>query len=304
MNLVKTISYRKNKYGFIEILDKPSGAELAEYYSKEYYQNEQGNYRSSYSQDELNFFKIKNEQRKFVIESVSGLHSGSFLDIGCGEGFTLKYFSECGYNTIGLDYSSFGCEKMNPDQVKNLIVGDISESIDNLEENDKKFEVVWMNNLLEHVIDPEEIITKSKNILSENGVLVIQVPNDFSPYQEFLEEKGHVDEKFWIAYPDHLNYFNRSSLKSFVEAFGFEEKFVLADFPIDIFLANDHSNYIKDRTKGKLAHQARIDLDNLFHSFGLEKTIDFYRAMAELGVGRQIIGFFQPKPLKEQNAPI
>jgi hypothetical protein len=68
---------------------------------------------------------------------------------------------------------------------------------------------------------------------------------------------------------------------------------MVADFPIDIFLANAHSNYVLDRSKGKQAHAVRVKLENLFHEVSPEKTIDFYRSMAELGFGRQISGFFK-----------
>ena len=82
---------------------------------------------------------------------------------------------------------------------------------------------------------------------------------------------------------------------NFCESNGWEEKYVLSDFPIDLFLTNEHSNYIKDRTKGKEAHKTRVQLDNLFHQNDPQKTVRLYQAMADLGFGRQIIGFFQKK---------
>jgi 2-polyprenyl-3-methyl-5-hydroxy-6-metoxy-1,4-benzoquinol methylase len=290
----KTIpKYFKNSFVFFEITSKPSPKELESYYAEKYYQSEQGNYEKHYSKEELLFFKNKDEQKKIVIDKIRSQENGVFLDIGCGEGFTLANFEAFGWEVTGVDYSVFGCEKMNPAQSKNLIAGDLYESLNGLIRQKKTFDVVWMNNLLEHVIDSVEILTLSKRLLNKRGVLVIQVPNDFSKYQAFLEAKEYIDKKFWIAYPDHLNYFNRESLGNLCKANGFEEKFVLADFPIDLFLSNKHSNYVLDNKKGKLAHKARVELDNFFHETSPEKTIDMYRAMAELGIGRQVISFFQ-----------
>lgn len=34
-----------------------------------------------------------------------------FLDVGCGEGWALKYFKEEMWEITGLDYSEFGCKK-------------------------------------------------------------------------------------------------------------------------------------------------------------------------------------------------
>jgi hypothetical protein len=73
-----------------------------------------------------------------------------------------------------------------------------------------------MNNLLEHVIDPSETMDKATALLAEGGVIVIQVPNDFSAYQQFLLENKYIEHPFWIAYPDHLNYFTCESLNAFL----------------------------------------------------------------------------------------
>lgn len=289
------INYTRNKYGYYEIQNKPSSDELKSFYAEKYFQTERGGYESRYSPDELSFFRNKDEQKKIVIDKIRGESLGSILDIGCGEGHTLENFDSFGWQVTGIDYSVFGCEKMNPNQLKNLVAGDLYDSLEGLINQNKTFDVVWMNNLLEHVIDSVEILTLSKSLLNKGGVLVIQVPNDFSKYQAFLESKGYIKDKFWITYPDHLNYFTRDSLNNLCSSCGLEEKFVFADFPIDLFISNMNSNYILDKSKGKSAHKSRVELDNFFHETSPEKTIDMYRAMAELGIGRQIISFFQAK---------
>jgi len=68
---------------------------------------------------------------------------------------------------------------------------------------------------------------------------------------------------------------------------------MLADFPIDLFLFNDKTNYVTDATAGKGCHQARIEIENLMHAQNPQATLDMYAAMAKLGVGRQIMGVYQ-----------
>ena len=53
----------------------------------------------------------------------------------------------------------------------------------------KTFNVITLNNLLEHVIDPSYTIELASQLLNIDGVLIIEVPNDFSNYQNFLKEK-------------------------------------------------------------------------------------------------------------------
>jgi hypothetical protein len=157
----------------------------------------------------------------------------------------------------------------------------------------KTFKVITLNNLLEHVIDPENTIDLALELLTSDGVLIIEVPNDFSKYQIFLKENKFVNEEFWLAYPDHLTYFTKTSLNNLLNSKNMMEVFSLADFPIDIFLSNSQSNYILDKGKGKDAHRSRILIDNFLTNESVEKTINLYEAMANIGFGRQIISFFK-----------
>jgi hypothetical protein len=63
---------------------------------------------------------------------------------------------------------------------------------------------------------------------------------------------------------------------------------MISDFPVDWFLFHDGSNYITDKTQGKKAHSARISIENMLHTAPLDRVLEFYRASATLGVGRDI----------------
>ncbi|MFN3342774.1 MAG: class I SAM-dependent methyltransferase [Flavobacteriales bacterium] len=285
----------RNDLGFFEVKEKPDTIELEEYYSKKYYQSSQGNYRSGYSDEELNYFEAKNEQRFLLAETFAKKKNNSFLDVGCGEGFLLDHYRKKGWNVLGLDYSSFGCEKMCPESLPFLRVGDIYKNLDELLQSGNTFDVISLTNVLEHVVDPAYMLSVIHKIAHDGSVLVITVPNDFSFYQEFLLEEKLIPDEFWIALPDHLSYFDKDSLSALCFSTGWNKADMIADFPIDLFLANQHSNYVIDRSKGKEAHKVRVKLENLFHSISPEKTNSFYRSMAELGFGRQITGFFTVK---------
>ncbi len=289
------INIVKNKYGFYEVGKKPSNEELKEYYSKKYYQNEKGAYQKNYDKDELIFFNNKIEQRFEKINDLISTQSNSkkMLDIGCGEGFTLNFFKKNGWDVLGVDFSDFGCKANNPDCLDNIIVGDIFDETSKLIANNNKFDVVIMQNLLEHVIDPEKLIIDLKSLLFSNSLLVITVPNDFSPIQKIALEKEKISETFWVVYPDHLSYFNKEGLKNLFEQNGYETMSFMTDFPIDIFLPNDNSNYIKDKTRGKQAHKARLLFENLIHNISINKVNNLYEAMANIEIGRDITGIFR-----------
>ena len=55
--------------------------------------------------------------------------------------------------------------------------------------NGKKFDIIMLNNVLEHLEDPEKILTQV-SLLTDDGVLSIDVPNEFNDFQ--VEEKKYI----------------------------------------------------------------------------------------------------------------
>lgn len=292
---MKEIEVIQNKNGYWETAVKPSEKELENYYAQLYFQTAEGAYEAHYSDDELTHFANENEIKLQVIQqALTSVKSNKkrFLDIGCGEGFTMDYFQKRNWDVLGLDYSIFGAETQNPAMVPYIIQGNIYESIQQLIGDNKKFEVITLLNVLEHVIDPIQLLNEIHKLLEEGGVLAIVVPNDFSILQDELWKDKKISRKFWLRYPDHLSYFTKESLIKSVETTGFTTFKCLSDFPIDYFLANPDSNYIEDGLKGKNCHNARIWLNNLQCKISIEKTINLYEAFSNLGLGRQISGYF------------
>jgi 2-polyprenyl-3-methyl-5-hydroxy-6-metoxy-1,4-benzoquinol methylase len=108
----------KNRFGYYELENKPSEKELENYYSKHYYQKKQAYYHHTYSDEEIIYFNNKISQKySALLNSGEGFPKGSktLLDVGAGEGFTLSFFKERGWEVQGLDYSTFGCNSHNPE---------------------------------------------------------------------------------------------------------------------------------------------------------------------------------------------
>ncbi len=283
-----------NEFGFMEIEAKPSVEELKAYYAERYYQHDKGAHSHRYGDEEIAFINNKIAQKHRVISQL-GLSKARprLLDVGAGEGWALSYFQAQGWACRGLDFSSHGCESHNPQVLDLLRAGDLFENIDRLIEEGEGFDVIWLDNVLEHVLDPLALVRALGRITLDGGVLVIEVPNDFSLLQRYARDSGLIDREFWVAVPDHLSYFNREGLVNLCAAGGWCVQRVLADFPIDFFLLNDESNYVADGNKGKACHRARVRLDNLFHSIGVDETNALYEKLADMGLGRQIVGFFK-----------
>ncbi|NSL89780.1 class I SAM-dependent methyltransferase [Chitinophaga sp. Mgbs1] len=284
----------KNQYGFIELKEKPTNDELRNYYNTKYYQENKSSYQHIYEEEELKYIRNKIEQ-KFVAfkEQLVPKPQYSILDVGCGEGFCVKYFLDQGWDAYGCDFSEFGVKTHNADCVDRIMVGNIYDKLEELQHGKNKYDVIWLDNILEHVLDPLALIKICQNLATPQGIMVVEVPNDFSVLQNYLYANKYIDRQFWVAIPDHISYFNKEGLLNLCSAGFWTPIRVLSDFPIDFNLANRESNYVNDKSKGRAAHQQRMILDNLFHSISVEKTNKLYEALADLGLGRQLTGIFQ-----------
>jgi len=286
---------KRHPLGFLQADPMPTLAELRDYYAS-YYQQERSNYRKSYSESEHAFFDAKLAQRAALAHKIRGdTAPGRFLDVGCGEGFALAWFKREGWRVEGIDHSLAGIEAMNPGLADAVTAGDLFDLLDTRIGAGEKYDLVWLTNVLEHVTDPVGLLERLRRLVAPGGVLAVTVPNDGSAYQEKLLADGHIPERFWIALPDHLAYFTAESLRSTAEATGWNCREITADFPIDLFLMHDGSNYVRDRSQGASAHRTRVEMELLLAERPAEDVNTFYAAMARLGLGRNITAFLTPR---------
>jgi len=296
----KTKEFKVNEtYGYYEVTPKPTENELRDYYKDKYYQDDNATYTKHYELTELDYFKNKIAQKDFVVDQILGSNNkNALLEIGCGEGFTLDYYHRKGWSVLGVDFSDFGLKINHPHLKSYLIQGDIFDEVQKLVLSGQKYDLVWMDNILEHVIDPVHLIQQCSRLTSEEGVLVIEVPNDYSDFQLKLLGAEKIISKYWEAYPDHLTYFSYQSFLNLLEANGWHKEKIISDFPIEWYLVNPHSNYANNKSVGKAAHHSRMFIENFLHENLTDRIADLinlYEAMAKVGQGRQLIGFFTKK---------
>lgn len=287
---------KKHPLGFWEIAAKPTSQELQQYYADKYYQEAKGSYELEYTQDELRYFRAKLEQRSVVLHHhLSSLSSRTLLDVGCGEGYALAFFREQGWTVKGIDFSSAGVESKNPACKDVLATGDIFELLQAEIATGRTYDVVWLQNVLEHVIDPLDLLKSLRTLVSPGGLAVVTVPNDCSITQRGALAHQHIDNAFWVAPPDHLTYFDHASLTSAANETGWDCVEMLGDFPVDWFLFHPGSNYVRDKSAGKAAHKARVQIENIIHEQPIEDVLRFWSATAKLGIGRDITAFLRPR---------
>ncbi|MDH5771514.1 MAG: class I SAM-dependent methyltransferase [Rhodospirillaceae bacterium] len=279
-----------NSTGYISVSPLPSAEELRKFYADAYYQQSlAATYRADYPQEELNHKRLRAELLLHALKSVRKANDGkSFLEVGCGEGFVLQAAHDAGYDVEGIDFSSYGVKSFHPHFESVLSTGDAFELLDVRIKSGTKVDVCVLQNVLEHVIDPEGLMDRIKRILTPDGLAVINIPNDFSRIQEKLKDIGSVDRDYWFLPPHHLHYFNVDTIGLFIESVGFEVVDTFGDFPIELFLFCPGSNYVTNADNGPSAHKARIEIDLLLAERGIDNYHRFCQSMSGCGIGRNV----------------
>ena len=279
--------------GYWEIQPRPSKEELAAYYSRQYFQQAKGSYELVYGAKERAWIEAKSRLRVAVVEDHLGGGSTidnprSILDVGCGEGFGLDAFQRAGWRIRGLDHSVAGVRAQNPHVEPFLLAGDVGDQMAAELASGSRYDCITLINVLEHVLDPVGLLASAHDLLQPHGVFVVTVPNDFSELQALARAEGFAGRDYWVAPPDHLQYFDRRSLGRIAEATDWAVADLLGDFPIEWFLFHSGSNYMADPGLGKAAHRARFMLELEALRGSMRDAAAFQRGLAAVGMCRNI----------------
>lgn len=277
--------------GWRRVQPSPSAEELRDFYAAQYFQNSHGTYAQAYTDQELEHRRLLAELLVEAIAQGRGAKAGpedALIEVGCGEGWFLAAAHQAGFAVRGLDFSADGLARFNPGFLDHALIGDAFERLDGLIGAGAAVDAVVMEHVLEHVIDPEGLLQRLPRLLKPHGVVAITVPNDFSPLQLEARAMGAITRDFWVAPPQHLNYFNADNLVCFLERMGFAVKLAYASFPIDWFLMHPGSNYVADGAAGKPAHRARMAIDLMLARQGMDRWLQLSKALFACGAGRSL----------------
>lgn len=151
------------------------------------------------------------------------------LEIGCGTGEFLAFLEGKGLEVAGVEFAD------SAQRVKfkgKLYVG----RMEDLEIPEASFDAVLLLNVIEHLVDPVDVLKKIRRMLAPHGVLLLRHPNSdlfFNlPYRYLVEFPKYVlhrsllrrgvKTKFTIVgfQNQHLFYFNRRSVSRMLEQAG------------------------------------------------------------------------------------
>jgi 2-polyprenyl-3-methyl-5-hydroxy-6-metoxy-1,4-benzoquinol methylase len=128
-------------------------------------------------------------------------------EVGAGACYILKKFKEKGFEVNAIDPSPIAVEKGKEYGI--TVVPEFYPSDKNIPKSD----LIIHYDVLEHVTDPVDFLSKHKKDLREGGLVAFAVP-DCTSYIE----SGDIS----MILHEHLNYYDAQSLRNVMEAAGFE----------------------------------------------------------------------------------
>ena len=138
---------------------------------------------------------------------------GRMLDVGCGPGAFLDGMREHGWKVAGIEPSvrpaTYAREELGLDvQIS---------AFEDAHLEPESLDLVTMWNVLEHLRDPQQALSRIREALAPGGVLVFAIPS--------VESYDlRVFGQYWAGYdiPRHLFVFPPATLERMVEAAGFD----------------------------------------------------------------------------------
>jgi SAM-dependent methyltransferase len=146
--------------------------------------------------------------------------SGRLLDIGCNEGRGLKLYQHNGYLPEGLELNETAAAVARS---RGFTVH--TETLERFDQVDA-YDVAVLSNVLEHSLDPKDMLKNVHRILKPGGQVWISCPNNKSWIR-------HVFGRYWINWhvPFHLVHFSSTGLKQILDDTGFSQVEIRQETP-------------------------------------------------------------------------
>jgi 2-polyprenyl-3-methyl-5-hydroxy-6-metoxy-1,4-benzoquinol methylase len=128
--------------------------------------------------------------------------NGEILEVGSGMGDFIHAALNSNYNCTAIEISkpAFKISKALGHNVYNVNLDDFMKF------NKKKFDIIIMMGVIEHLEYPDEEIKKIYNLLNENGLVVLWTGDYDSIYSKILKKN------WWYVIGQHIQLFSRKSL--------------------------------------------------------------------------------------------
>jgi SAM-dependent methyltransferase len=192
---------RCGRCGHMQLHPMPDAAVLA------------GAYAEAESEDYVEQEAGQRETARRALERIEAHRSrGTLLDIGCWVGFLLAEARDRGWRAFGIEPSDFGSRYARERLGLEVVTGELLSAP--LPETE--FDAITMGDVIEHLPDPAEALTRVRSRLAHGGVVWLALPDAGSRLARAM------GGRWWSVLPTHVQYFTRHSMTALLHRTGFE----------------------------------------------------------------------------------
>lgn len=185
------------------------------------------------------------DQRRFQFLKTK-IRNKSVLDFGCGTGGFLLLTKNISSYSAGVEKQNSLKQHFKENQL------DIYESTDEI---NKKFDIITMFHVLEHLKDPKKELCNILKLLNKEGELIIEIPNENDALLSLYKCKAFADFTHWSC---HLFCYNEKTLKRLFNDLGLKINYIK---PVQRYGLANHLYWI---FKGQKGGQTKWKFFNIF----------------------------------------
>lgn len=193
---------------------------LHSYYQKGYFTGDKKvRAYANYAEDKPNI--VKNARNILKKIKKTKPEAGKLLDVGCAMGFFMEEAEKQGFETYGIEVSTYAASFSQKRFKDKIFIGAIEEFSGKRDSLFKFkgvfFDVIILSDLIEHVKDPISVLKDLKKVLKKDGIIVLQTGDTDSTWAAITGKNWH-----FYAPPQHLYFFSKKTLTEILEKAGFK----------------------------------------------------------------------------------
>ena len=146
----------------------------------------------------------------------------TILDVGCSNGGFGKSLKEVqNVEVWGIEPMPIPAEKARQ-VLDNVITTPIESAILSLPP--KYFDIIYFNDVLEHLLDPYSVLAEIKNKLKDDGLIISSIPNIryFRNFSKLIFNKEWEYTNEGVLDKTHYRFFTTKSIKNMFNNAGYE----------------------------------------------------------------------------------
>jgi len=167
---------------------------------------------------DIHKLSVHKKLMKFLVQEWD-FNDGKLLDLGCGWGYLGQYLKDSQIEYTGIDIDDEKYKNAQGSGIK-IIQHDLNSG--QLPFAPKYFDYVVCSAVLEHVLNPNHLLSEMERVIKDDGDIIMILPNDYNILNRIRFLINHPLYNYPFSPHGHLHLFNIKQAKTFLTENGFK----------------------------------------------------------------------------------